>query len=140
MTQWAAANLTQADLLELLVGQRRPGGPGRHGARRPAILRDTLTFPYTTGLAYISNIQSKGGWDAVNALFTNMPVSTEQILHPEKATEAPIAVTLPADLATSLGKGWTVPLQDTFGELQTRDLAARVGREERRRRGRRLGR
>ena len=27
-------------------------------------------------------------------------------------------MTLPADLATTLGTGWTVPLQDTFGELQ----------------------
>ena len=51
-------------------------------------------------------------------MFTKMPDSTEQILHPDKATEAPVAVTLPADLAASLGSGWTVPLQDTFGELQ----------------------
>ena len=28
------------------------------------------------------------------------------------------AVTLPADLATRLGPGWSVPLQDTFGEFQ----------------------
>ena len=50
-----------------------------------------------------------------------MPESTEQILHPEKyaANEAPVAVTLPADLATQLGTGWTVPLTDTFGEFQT---------------------
>ncbi len=50
-----------------------------------------------------------------------MPESTEQILHPEKYTakEAPVAVTLPADLATRLGTGWTVPLMDTFGEFQT---------------------
>ena len=85
MTQWAAANLTQAELLELLSCQpptrrRRPSL-----TRTPAILRDTLSFPYTTGLAYISNIQSKGGWDAVNGLFTEMPASTEQILHPEKS-------------------------------------------------------
>jgi hypothetical protein len=50
-----------------------------------------------------------------------MPASTEQILHPEKYTsnEAPVPVTLPADLATRLGTGWTVPLTDTFGEFQT---------------------
>ena len=117
MTQWAAANLTQTDLLELLAASGDPEAQAVL-ARTPAILRDTLTFPYTTGLGYISNIQSKGGWDAVNALFTKMPLSTEQILHPDKADEAPVAVTLPADMATSLGTGWSVPLQDTFGELQ----------------------
>ena len=117
MTQWAAANLSQADLLELLAAGSDPAVQGVM-ATTPAILRDTLTFPYTTGLGYVSNIQSKGGWDAVNDLFKKMPVSTEQILHPEKSTEAPVAVTLPADLKTKLGTGWTVPLEDTFGELQ----------------------
>ena len=65
-------------------------------------------------------IQSSGGWPAVDALFTKMPESTEQILHPDKYTagEAPIKVTLPDDLATRLGTGWSVPLQDTFGEYQ----------------------
>ncbi|MEA2620130.1 MAG: hypothetical protein QOC97_903, partial [Chloroflexota bacterium] len=59
-------------------------------------------------------------WPAVNAYFSRMPKSTEQIMHPEKYTagEAPVAVTLPADLATRMGTGWTVPLQDTFGEFQ----------------------
>jgi len=117
MTQWAAANLTPAELLELLSASNDPAAQAVM-AKTPAILRDTLTFPYTTGLTYISNIQSTGGWDAVNALFKKMPASTEQILHPDKATEPPIAVTLPADLGTSLGTGWTVPMQDTFGELQ----------------------
>ena len=117
MTQWAAANLSQADLLELLAAGSDPAAQ-EVMATTPAILRDTLTFPYTTGLGYVSNIQSKGGWDAVNELFKKMPVSTEQILHPEKSGEAPVAVTLPADLKTKLGTGWTVPLEDTFGELQ----------------------
>jgi hypothetical protein len=117
MTQWAAANLSQTELLELLAAGADPQAQ-QILATTPAILRDTLTFPYTTGLGYISNIQSQGGWDAVNAKFTDMPTSTEQILHPEKAAEAPAAVTLPVDLATRLGRGWTVPLEDTFGELQ----------------------
>jgi hypothetical protein len=86
----------------------------------PPILRETLVYPYTTGLLYVQQAQAAGGWEAVNDLLRKMPVSTEQILHPEKyaADEAPVAVTLPADLATRLGTGWTVPLQDTFGELQ----------------------
>jgi hypothetical protein len=51
-----------------------------------------------------------------------MPESTEQILHEDKwdAREAPVDVTLPGDLATSLGSGWTIPWQDTFGEFQMR--------------------
>ena len=119
MTQWAAANLTQADLAEVLAAGNDPAAQAVI-ARTPAILRDTLTFPYTTGFGYVTNVQATGGWPAVNAYFAKMPQSTEQILHPEKyaAGEAPVKVTLPADLASRLGTGWTVPLQDTFGELQ----------------------
>jgi hypothetical protein len=41
-------------------------------------------------------------------------------MHPDKwtAREAPIAVDLPDDLATRTGKGWTVSLEDTWGEHQ----------------------
>ena len=119
MTQWAAANLKPADLAELLSAASDPA-PQAVLARTPAILRETLTFPYTTGLGYVQKVQAAGGWPAVNAYFSKMPASTEQILHPDKYTagEAPVAVTLPADLATRLGSGWSLPLQDTFGEYQ----------------------
>jgi hypothetical protein len=119
MTQWAAANLNQADLLELIAASSDPDAQAVL-ARTPAIMRDTLTFPYTTGLGYVQAVQAKGGWPAVNAYFKAMPESTEQILHPEKYTahEAPVKVALPADLATRLGSGWTVPSQDTLGEFQ----------------------
>jgi hypothetical protein len=119
MTQWAAANLTQADLAVVLAAGTDPAAQAVI-ARTPAILRDTLTFPYTTGFGYVSSVQTRGGWPAVNAYFTKMPQSTEQIIHPEKYTagESPVKVTLPGDLGSRLGSGWTVPLQDTFGEFQ----------------------
>jgi hypothetical protein len=119
MTQWAAGNLTQGELLEVISGGSDPAVQAVLD-RTPAILRDTLTFPYTTGFGFVAAIQSAGGWPAVDALFTRMPTSTEQILHSDKYTagEAPVAVTIPADLATRLGTGWSVPLQDTFGEYQ----------------------
>jgi hypothetical protein len=120
MTQWAIANLSQAELLEWIATSNDPEVAAMM-KRMPAILRETLVYPYTTGLAFVQRAQSNGGWAAVDALYARMPTSTEQILHPEKyaANEAPVAVTLPADLATRLGAGWTIPLQDTFGEFQT---------------------
>ena len=119
MTQWAAANLQPTDMLELLAASSDPEVQAVM-ARTPPIMRDTLTFPYTTGFGFVQAAQASGGWTAVNDFFDRMPVSTEQILHPEKyrAGEAPVTVSLPADLATRLGSGWSVPLQDTFGEYQ----------------------
>jgi hypothetical protein len=119
MTQWAASNLTQADLLELLAAGADPEVTAVL-ARTPAILRAPLEFPYTTGFGFVQAINGTGGWDAVNSLYARMPESTEQILHPEKyrAAESPVKVALPADVATRLGTGWKVTAQDTLGELQ----------------------
>jgi hypothetical protein len=120
MTYWAATNLSQADLTQLIALSNDPETAALM-ARMPPILRDTLTYPYTTGFFFVQQAQAAGGWSAVDKLYEKLPESTEQILHPEKyaAAEAPVKVALPTDLAIRLGKGWTVPLEDTFGELQT---------------------
>jgi hypothetical protein len=120
MTQWASANLDQAELLELVKASSDPAAQALID-KMPAILKEALVYPYTTGLAWVQRVQTEGGWHGVDDVYQRMPESTEQILHPEKYTsnEAPVPVTLPADLATRLGTGWTVPLTDTFGEFQT---------------------
>jgi hypothetical protein len=119
MTQWAAGNMSQSDLLAVVAAGSDPAVQAVMD-RTPAILRDTLTFPYTSGFGFVTAAQTKDGWPGVDALYAKMPASTEQILHADKyaAGEAPIAVTLPSDLASRLGTGWSVPLQDTFGEYQ----------------------
>jgi hypothetical protein len=119
MTQWAAGNLSQSDLLEVVAAGSDPAVQAVMD-RTPPILSQTLTFPYTSGFGFVTAAQTKGGWPGVDALYTKMPASTEQILHADKyaAGEAPIAVALPTDLASRLGTGWSVPLLDTFGEYQ----------------------
>ncbi|MEA2653034.1 MAG: hypothetical protein QOI37_261, partial [Chloroflexota bacterium] len=57
MTQWAAAHLTQEELLAVLAAGNDPAAQAVV-ARTPAILRDTLTFPYTSGFAYVSGVQA----------------------------------------------------------------------------------
>ena len=119
MAQWAAGNLGPAELLQILGASADPQA-GAALNRAPAILRAPLEFPYTTGLNFVSAAYGQGQWPAVDAFYGRMPTSTEQILHPDKyaAAEAPVQVAMPADLAKRLGPGWSVPLQDTFGELQ----------------------
>ena len=73
----------------------------------PAILRETLYFPYTTGLVdSCSRPSCRAAGRRVDALYDRMPESTEQILHPEayQARERPVAVDLPDDLAAQLGE------------------------------------
>jgi hypothetical protein len=65
--------------------------------KAPRALRETLLFPYQSGLDWTRALYKRDGWNGVSEAFTNLPQSTEQILHPEKyfAHEAPIKVVLP---------------------------------------------
>ncbi len=128
MSLWAQQQLTAAELAEVASTSDPAGTAALEAA--PTILRDSLLFPYTSGLTVaLGGFQSGGGFGGVDALFANPPDSTEQVLHPEKfaAREAPVKVTIPEDLAASLGAGWTVPLQDTLGELQLEILLREGG-------------
>jgi hypothetical protein len=119
MSYWQIGNLSQAELLELL-GQGLDPEATRILEEMPTVLRESLLFPYTSGLRFAQRLQGIGGWEAVDAAFAKPPASTEQVIHPEKydAAEAPIAVDLPDDLAVRLGDGWSVALEDTLGEFQ----------------------
>jgi hypothetical protein len=119
MSYWQIQNLSQGELGELIANATNDPSTKALLAM-PAILRESLIFPYIQGLTFVQGIQGTGGWAAVDATYAAPPASTEQILHPEKyaAREAPLAVVLPADLATRLGAGWKVDFQDVFGEFQ----------------------
>jgi len=118
MTRWLASNLAAAELRELL--QIDPEAQAQL-LRMPAILRESLLFPYQQGLMFVNGIWAKGGWEAVDAAYGRLPDSTEQILHPEKyqAGEKPVDVPLDADaLAKAMGSGWSGTPEDTLGEFQ----------------------
>ena len=93
MTLWAAANLSLADLAELLGVGQRPGGSRRCSTRMPAILRETLLFPYTTGChVRPDGADRRAAGRPSTRIYDRMPESTEQILHPETyaANEQPV--------------------------------------------------
>ncbi len=119
MSFWQVNHLTQAEIVQLL-GESLDPEATRILQEMPPVLRDGLFFPYTQGLTFVQRIQSTGGWAAVDAAFDNLPASTEHIIHPEKyeAGEQPVDVALPSDLASRMGSGWSVSLEDTLGELQ----------------------
>jgi hypothetical protein len=50
----------------------------------PIFLRRQLTFPYRAGGEFVSWAFRSRGWQGVNGLYANPPLSTAEILHPEK--------------------------------------------------------
>ena len=59
----------------------------------PKYFQDSLLFPYVYGYDFVAYHYLKGGFDAVNDLYVNLPQSIEQIMHPEKyLKDAPVDV------------------------------------------------
>jgi hypothetical protein len=120
-TAWITANLSPVELGQMVAEAADPLILEVLG-RTPAILLETSLFSYQAGAAFVDGLLAQGGHAAVDDAYGDLPASTEQIIHPEKylAREAPVGVTLPADLAARFGTGWTLDAQDTLGELQLR--------------------
>ncbi len=88
----------------------------------PAVLRDSLLFPYIGGLRLVLTVRGPGDWGPVNALYARPPLSTEQVLHPEKlrgeTRDDPIEVGLHGGAGP--GAGWKRLGSDILGELGIR--------------------
>jgi hypothetical protein len=83
----------------------------------PRVLRESLIFPYEQGSTWATEVYRRGGWDLISKAYTQLPQSSEQILHPEKyfAYEAPVKVNIP-DLKPLLGPKWKLLDTDVNGE------------------------
>lgn len=92
------------------------------GGGIPYVIRRDLMTWYEDGYCFIDAVKSAlpGGAAGV---FERLPVSTEQVLHPQKylAGETPIPVSLPP-LAGALGEGWSVVEGSTLGEYALQNL------------------
>lgn len=88
-------------------------------ANAPKIVREPLLFAYIDGLAFASFLHGRGGWKAIDQSYAKPPVSTKEILHPQRYLEgaAPIAVRLP-NLPSLSDAGYSVAQEDTLGELE----------------------
>ncbi|MCC6313664.1 MAG: hypothetical protein IT337_06595 [Thermomicrobiales bacterium] len=93
----------------------------------PAAIAISLVFPYLAGQEFVSALYDEGGWQAVNDAYARLPVSTAQIMHPEKylANDAPTPIALP-DPVAALGPDWSLVNEDTLGELGVALLLANL--------------
>ncbi len=84
----------------------------------PALIAEFGIFPYSNARAFFAAVT--GGDPAkVEALYRELPDSTEQILHPEKygpRGDRPFRIDLP-DPGPVLPEGWKPLREDTVGEL-----------------------
>lgn len=86
----------------------------------PAYLQDEFAFAYIDGLLFVQSLHEGDGYDALNEAWSNLPESTEQILHPDRylAGDRPLSVTI-----DPLGEGfenWRMVGEDVLGEFHLR--------------------
>lgn len=86
----------------------------------PMFLKETLVFPYGYGAAFLQKVWAKDpSWAAVDKIYSDLPASTEQIIHPEKylgLRDNPKAVTLD-DPSPLLGDKWKRTYTNVLGEF-----------------------
>jgi hypothetical protein len=72
----------------------------------PAFLWNLQLWPYSAGTAFIKALDERGGTALVDRALITFPVSTEQIIHPERwPHDTPQPIDVP-DLGPNLGAGW----------------------------------
>src|SRR6185436_3882028 len=93
-----------------------PGGAGDSLDKAPVAIRESMIFPYRSGLTFVAALRRRQPWSAVDAAFKNPPASTEQILHPDHylADDKPVPIGITAPLA--LG-GYAIRHSTVWGEL-----------------------
>ncbi len=115
--RWLLTYASDADFQQLLDFYESFSSPTYDSA--PEFLKEDFLFPYATGFDFVEHFFLDGGWAAVDALYADPPVSTEQILHPGRyPNDVPVALVVP-EVLDSLGTGWREMDRDVLGEWFT---------------------
>ncbi|HEV3421633.1 MAG TPA: hypothetical protein VG075_15095 [Candidatus Acidoferrum sp.] len=91
--------------------------------KAPPFIKDSLMFPYFSGLTFSMDVLKSGGWPAFSSVFARPPANTQQILHPELyfANKAPAS--LKADLPSAApGENWVLLEENSLGELGWKEV------------------
>jgi hypothetical protein len=93
-------------------------GPQTEDGRAPTSMDILHAFEYGVGLRFVHWLKAGGGYRAVDEAFRNPPVSTEQVLHPEKYLhEQPDKIELNMQALQAAMPGWVLDAPDQRGEL-----------------------
>jgi hypothetical protein len=91
----------------------------------PPIFAQDMIFPYSYGSRFVSALLERGGSPAVDRAFRDPPVSTEQIIDPERyfSGDEPSIIELP-DIAEGLPEGWHLLVSEPIGQFNLSILLA----------------
>ena len=85
----------------------------------PPIVRDSLLFPYVDGMRFVIRARAGRSWSEFNEIYGDAPLSTSQILHPERYFEEDAPVEVRFSAAGAL-PDHEVIYDTVFGEMRMR--------------------
>jgi hypothetical protein len=100
--------------------------------KSPPFLKDALVFPYFAGLTFSADLLKSNGWKGLPAVFSNPPISTQQIMHPAlyHSGKTPSTENLP-DVDKLLGPDWTKLEENVMGEFGWKEVLKQFLGEDR---------
>jgi hypothetical protein len=102
-------------------------GGGKSLKSAPPIISESMLFPYIRGLIFCTKLANADGWKGIDEAYRHPPLSTEQILHPEKYREQP-DVPVSIDIGTlTPGGSWKELGRNVVGEMQIAVLLRNEG-------------
>jgi hypothetical protein len=125
MTRYGARFIGRGELLASAIGSAfAPTGD------LPPYIEAQTVFPYLAGQQFVQYLlrRAGGSWALVDdAERIRPPVSTEQVLHPDRYLRADEPKPVRLRAGAVLGGGWTRVRAGTWGEYATRELLAHGG-------------
>jgi hypothetical protein len=104
------------------------------GAFFPPLLTETFIFRYRDGLRFVETLRRARPAADLNEVFRRPPVSSEQVLHPEKYLAGETPREVETDVRAFADEGWRLTATTPLGEIGARGLLlAGVAVEEARR-------
>ncbi len=91
------------------------------------IVARSLQMPYSDGTATVLRLVKQNGWSAVDALYRDLPRTTEQMLHIDKLLAREPAVPARMDPAAFAGAKLRVLWEDDLGEAALLSMLAESG-------------
>ncbi len=116
-----SSNQDKRDILEMYDSYQSPIFDSA-----PVFLQEDFLFAYSQGLEFVQSLYEEGGFKAVDDAYLNPPLSTEQILHPNRyPDDIPAILDLP-EFSEKLGEGWEEIDRNSLGEWYTYLLLAKA--------------
>jgi hypothetical protein len=91
--------------------------------KAPPFIKDSLMFPYFTGLSFSMSSLRTGGWSGFHSVFEKPPANTQQIMHPDLYRANKIPAPLKVDVPDGIpDRAWTLLEENSMGEFGWKEI------------------